>query len=74
VAAQRVRVPPTGRPLDATNLTRRFRRLLHRAGLRTNLFHHLRRFTATLLLEQGIDLVVIKELIGHANIGVTAGI
>ncbi|MFF7645915.1 hypothetical protein [Streptomyces canus] len=27
---------------------------------------------ATLLLEQGVELVVIKELLGHANIGVTA--
>ncbi|MBT2487691.1 tyrosine-type recombinase/integrase [Streptomyces sp. ISL-96] len=35
-------------------------------------FHDLRRSTATLLLEQGVDLVVIKELLGHAHIGVTA--
>ncbi|WP_406114523.1 hypothetical protein [Kitasatospora purpeofusca] len=27
---------------------------------------------ATLLLEQGVELVVIKELLGHAHIGVTA--
>ncbi|MFT9788389.1 tyrosine-type recombinase/integrase, partial [Streptomyces rhizosphaericola] len=30
--------------------------------------------TATLLMEQGVDLVVIKELLGHAHIGVTAGV
>ncbi|WP_324793731.1 tyrosine-type recombinase/integrase [Streptomyces cyaneofuscatus] len=65
---------PKGRPLDPTNLTRRFRRLLHKAGLRTIRFHDLRHSTATLLLEQGIDLVVIKELLGHAHIGVTAGV
>ncbi len=63
---------PGARPLDPTNLTRRFRRLLHRAGLRTIHFHGLRHSTATLLLEQGVDLVVIKELLGHAHIGVTA--
>ncbi|USA04903.1 hypothetical protein NCG97_36535 [Streptomyces lydicamycinicus] len=29
---------------------------------------------ATLILEQGVDLVVIKELLGYAHIGVTAGV
>ncbi|MEU3201766.1 site-specific integrase [Streptomyces sp. NPDC006996] len=65
---------PKGRPLDPTNLTRRFRRLLHGAELRTIRFHDLRHSTATLLLDQGVDLVVIKELLGHAHIGVTAGV
>ncbi|MFC8351904.1 tyrosine-type recombinase/integrase [Streptomyces cyaneofuscatus] len=65
---------PKGRPLDPGNLPRRFRRLLHNAGLRTIRFHDLRHSTATLLLEQGIDLDVIKELLGHARIGVTAGV
>ncbi|MFF1460787.1 tyrosine-type recombinase/integrase [Streptomyces sp. NPDC058330] len=63
-----------GGPLDPGNLTRRFRRVLHSAGLRTIRFHDLRHSTATLLLEQGVDLVVIKELLGHAHIGVTAGV
>ncbi|MEU9841542.1 site-specific integrase [Actinomadura sp. NPDC048032] len=65
---------PTGRPLDPANLTRRFRSLLSRAGLRRIRFHDLRHSTATLLLEQGVDLVVIKELLGYAHIGVTAGV
>ncbi|MYT18928.1 tyrosine-type recombinase/integrase [Streptomyces sp. SID7760] len=65
---------PTGGPLDPANVTRRFRGLLDQAGLRRIRFHDLRHSTATLLLEQGVDLVVIKELLGHAHIGVTAGV
>ncbi|WAX80030.1 tyrosine-type recombinase/integrase [Streptomyces sp. KMM 9044] len=65
---------PTGRPLDPANLTRCFRSFLNRGGLRRIRFHDLRHSTATLLLEQGVDLVVIKELLGHAHIGVTAGV
>ncbi|MFE3657632.1 tyrosine-type recombinase/integrase [Streptomyces sp. NPDC059165] len=64
----------TGGPLEPANLTRSFSRLLKSAGLRRIRFHDLRHSTATLLLEQGVDLVVIKELLGHAHIGVTAGV
>ncbi len=63
---------PQGRAIDPTNLTRTFTTLLRTAGLRRIRFHDLRHSTATLLLEQGVELVVIKELLGHAHIGVTA--
>ncbi|MFD3381251.1 MULTISPECIES: tyrosine-type recombinase/integrase [unclassified Streptomyces] len=53
-------------------LTRTFTRLLRPTGLRRIRFHDLRHSTATLLLEQGVELVVIKKLLGHAHIGVTA--
>ncbi|MET7646435.1 tyrosine-type recombinase/integrase [Streptomyces sp. NPDC005426] len=63
---------PTGKPLDPATLTRRFRRLLHCVGLRVIRCHDLRHSAATLLLEQGVYLGMIKELLGHAHFGVYA--
>jgi integrase len=62
---------PWGRALDPVNLLRRFHTLCDHAGIRRIRFHDLRHSCATLLLEQGVELVTIKELLGHANIGVT---
>ncbi|MFH8387511.1 tyrosine-type recombinase/integrase [Kitasatospora sp. NPDC018058] len=63
---------PDGHPIEPATLTRHFNALLRRSRLRAIRFHDLRHSTATLLLEQGVELVVIKELLGHAHIGVTA--
>ncbi|MBC9730900.1 site-specific integrase [Streptomyces sp. TRM68367] len=63
---------PDGHPIEPATLTRYFNALLREAYLRPIRFHDLRHSTATLLLEQGVELVVIKELLGHAHIGVTA--
>ncbi|MDH6109784.1 integrase [Kitasatospora sp. MAP12-15] len=63
---------PDGSPIEGATLTRHFTALLRRARLRRIRFHDLRHSAATLLLEQGVELVVIKELLGHAHIGVTA--
>jgi hypothetical protein len=68
VAAQRARVRPCPRQSDRPDLlTLTFTTLLRRIR-----FHDLRRSTATLLLAQGVHFAVIKELLGHARIGVTA--
>uniref|UniRef100_UPI00389A4CB3 tyrosine-type recombinase/integrase n=1 Tax=Streptomyces broussonetiae TaxID=2686304 RepID=UPI00389A4CB3 len=58
--------------MEPATLTRHFNTLLRQAGLRQIRFHDLRHSTATLLLEQGVELVVIKELLVHAHVGVTA--
>ncbi|MFJ2778807.1 tyrosine-type recombinase/integrase [Kitasatospora sp. NPDC087315] len=63
---------PDGNPIEPATLNRHFNALLRQSRLRTIRFHDLRHSTATLLLEQGVELVVIKELLGHAHIGVTA--
>lgn len=62
---------PDGHPIEPATLTRHFNALLREAHLRSIRFRDLRHSTATLLLEQGVELVVIKELLGHAHIGVT---
>lgn len=67
MAAQRARVRHCARQPN-----RPFTTLLRKADLRRIPFHDLRHSTATVLLEQGVELVVIKELLGHAHIGVTA--
>ncbi|WP_420718608.1 tyrosine-type recombinase/integrase [Streptomyces sp. H51] len=48
--------------------------LLRKVGLRRIRFHDFRHPTAVLLLEQSGYLVVIKEFLGHAHIGVTADV
>jgi len=63
-----------GRPLSRYVVTRRFHRLLERAGLPKRSFHSLRHTAATLLLSQGVPLRVIQELLGHSQLSTTADI
>lgn len=64
-----------GTPLEPRNIVRSFKRLLKRAGLpETTRFHDLRHSCATLLIAQGVHLSVIKEILGHSQISVTADI
>jgi integrase len=58
--------------LNPANVNRDFKALLKHAGLRKIRFHDLRHSCASLLLDQGVDLIVIKELLGHAHISITA--
>jgi integrase len=65
---------PDGTPIEASTLTRHFAKLCDTAGIRRIRFHDLRHSCATLLLEQGVDLVTIKDLLGHAQIHITADV
>lgn len=61
----------SGKPLDYTNVTTAFQRLLKRAGLPQKRFHDLRHSCATLLLAQGVSPRVVMEILGHSQISLT---
>ena len=61
-----------GGPLDPARVHRYHATICQLAGVRHIRFHDLRHTCATLLLEEGVELVTIKELLGHAQIHVTA--
>jgi len=61
-----------GRALDGNNIRERsFKALLARAGLPAMRFHDLRHAAASLLLAQGVNVKVIAEVLGHADVTVT---
>jgi len=61
--------PATGKPY--TDITRSFNTACRKAGVEDLRFHDLRHTFATRLVRRGVDLVIIKELMGHASIVTT---
>lgn len=65
---------PDGRPLTPDYVSRAFRRLLEKHGLRPIRFHDLRHSCASLLIDMGWTLKDVQEWLGHADIKMTANI
>lgn len=60
-----------GEPLHAKNVWREWRRILKAAELPVIRPHDLRHTAGTLLREQGVDIKVIQETLGHSSISTT---
>ena len=53
------------------SLREAFPKVLERAGIKSFTFHDLRHTFATRLVQNGVDIYKIKELLGHKTIAVT---
>lgn len=61
--------PETNKPY--TDIKHSFHSVLKKANINNFRFHDLRHTVATRLVECGIDLVVVKDILGHAKIDTT---
>lgn len=62
---------PNGQPYEPRTYQDLFKRCVKRAGIRDANFHALRHTFATRSLEQGMDVVTLSRLLGHANPSIT---
>lgn len=60
-----------GRPQQARDDWTDWKRLCAQAGVRDARLHDARHTAATLLLEQGVDIRVVQEILGHSTLAVT---
>jgi integrase len=60
-----------GRPQEAREDWAAWKQLCDQAGVRDARLHDARHTAATLLLEQGVDIRVVQEILGHSTLAVT---
>jgi len=62
---------PDGSPISSRQDWAAWKTLLRTAGVRDARLHDARHTAATLLLEQGVDIRVVQEILGHSTLAVT---
>lgn len=62
---------PNGRPIDPRDDWEEFKELLKEAGIRDSRVHDGRHTAGTLLMEQGVDIRTVMEILGHSQMSVT---
>ena len=67
-----VLVGSTGRTIDGSALTRRYKQAVEAAGLRPLRWHDLRHTFGSLLVAGGVDIVNVQSLLGHSKVETTA--
>ena len=65
---------PNGKPVPLWTFTASFRYLVKRSGVTRIRLHDLRHTHASLLLNEGIALEVVSEILGHSTLGITSDI
>jgi integrase len=61
----------TGRPVDPDGLGKAFHAAVKRAGLEGVRLHDLRHAAATAYIDQGANIRVVSDLLGHSSVGFT---
>ena len=62
---------PTGGPISPDSVLHMLHRVLERAGLPKIRFHDLRHTSATLALQNGVDIKTVSGMLGHFSAGFT---
>ena len=63
-----------GTPLDPNNMRIDFNRVIERAGVPKVRFHDLRHTAASLMLNNGIPVIVVSKILGHSKPSITLDI
>ena len=65
---------PDGRHLDPRQMMDHYHRFLQKCGVSDIRFHDLRHTAATMMLESGISIKIVQDILGHSNLTTTADI